>query len=611
MYLRHADLSKYWVADIETDGLNPSHIWCLVAKNVATGQKVKAVGHEDVRRACSKIGRDYFIGHNFLSFDAPVLNRLLGLSIRVNQIVDTLVLSHLYNPRLEAGHSLGAWAVRLQSPVLKDSFDDFSQYSDQLLARCSSDVDINHSLFLHLTEKMKRIGYSEESCSIEHEIRHIINRQQRNGFRFDIPAATTLLGSLRGRQQALGETIKELFPPVLEVCHRYAKSRKSDGQLSKNYLRHHSQYPKVVETDDGGYEAWDWVEFDLASPQQRVEKLLSLGWKPTRWNKVSRTGRLRGDRVGSPKVDEESLVEAARELSEPKLQALADWLVEFGRGNMVETWLNSVDRSDSKIHGEINSCGAGSRRMTHNNPNTANIPNNEAKYGHECRSLWTASPGRFLVGYDAKGIQMRLLGHYCDMLNRDPDVYATYLGDPHTGNAEAIAQGETRRHAKNHFYAFIFGAHPPKLGAMVGKDARFGKYVTRVLFERTPGLEQATRDAQEEFDQTGGRLRCIDGGYVVATGRHAALNFQIQPAEACVMKKAAIFLDKEARREGIEHLKVGDIHDEAQHEVGDREVGENLGKLSARCIRQAGEHFNLRVPMDGDYKIGKTWAETH
>src|SRR6185312_6241832 len=41
--------------------------------------------------------------------------------------------------------------------------------------------------------------------------------------------------------------------------------------------------------------------------------------------------------------------------------------------------------------------------------NSANIPSNEAKYGTECRSLWTVEfpEDQVLLGYDAKSIQMR------------------------------------------------------------------------------------------------------------------------------------------------------------------------------------------------------------
>lgn len=601
MYLTHKDLSRYVVLDLEANGLHPDRIWCGVAKNAATKETWRLRSDTEVKRFVEDApASTIWVGHNFLSYDAPTTNRLLGTRIRVGNVVDTLILSYLYDPHIENGHALGDWATRLHVPP-KDEFNDFSQFSERLLERCATDVDITLEVFLRLTEKMRSIGYSEESCSIEHEIRHIVNKQQRNGFFFDIPGAERLLGQLRQRQANLSDPIQKLFPPTLAQVKEFTYKTKADGTPYQSYSRHVNAYPKVTRSDDGTYQCFDWMEFNIGSPLQRVEKLLSLGWKPTKFTKKTKNGG-----GGNPQVDEESLVEFAKESGIAEVQMIADWLVEFGRGNMVQTWLDHVNRADSRIHGEIFTCGAQSRRMIHKEPNTANIPSNEAKYGKECRSLWQASPGRVLVGYDAKALQMRIFGHYLG----NPDVAKVYIeGDPHQRNSDAIGEGVGRKPAKNLFYAFIFGAQDPKLGKMVGRDKTFGGFIRKRLYQSTPGLEALVERSQKEF-KNGGRLRCLDGGYVVCPSEHAALNYYIQPGEVCIMKKAAIFLDSALRKAGVDHLKVGDIHDEAQHET-DPGAARELGELSQACIRDAGEHFNLTVPMAGDYKIGRTWAETH
>ena len=38
---------------------------------------------------------------------------------------------------------------------------------------------------------------------------------------------------------------------------------------------------------------------------------------------------------------------------------------------------------------------------------------------------------------------------------------------------------------------------------------------------------------------------------------------------------------------------------------------EILGKLFVEAIEIAGRHFGMRCPTTGEYKIGKSWAETH
>jgi DNA polymerase I-like protein with 3'-5' exonuclease and polymerase domains len=76
------------------------------------------------------------------------------------------------------------------------------------------------------------------------------------------------------------------------------------------------------------------------------------------------------------------------------------------------------------------------------------------------------------------------------------------------------------------------------------------------------------------------------------------------------MKQASIYLDELIRKLKIEAYKVGDIHDEWQFVV----LTEQLGIFTEAALSvfpRAGESFDYRVPIEGDSKIGKTWAETH
>ena len=99
------------IVDIETDSLDATKIHCIVAKDVDSGRVYPFPpdllhGFRDW-----SLGVKQFIMHNGLTFDAPVLNRLLGTKIKVNQVIDTLILSQLFNP-IREGHSLKAWGER-------------------------------------------------------------------------------------------------------------------------------------------------------------------------------------------------------------------------------------------------------------------------------------------------------------------------------------------------------------------------------------------------------------------------------------------------------------------------------------------------------------------
>ena len=598
MYLNHKNLSDYFVIDIEADSLTPSVIWCVVVRNAATNEVWRFRDAKEFNSFVALHKEAIWVGHNALSFDIPVLNRLWHSTIRYGRVIDTLVLSYLYHPKMPGGHSLEAYGERFG--FAKDLFNDFSQFSPKLLARCEVDTELNLKVFLRLTEKMRAVGFSEKSCELEHQVREIIDRQQKRGYDFDVPNANILLAKLLHERDEYAEIVHKLFPPQLELHKTFKKAFKQDGTPTANYQRHNEEFPNLVLGDDGSYEVYTWNEFNIGSSGQRLDKLLSLGFVP---NKLTKGG--------NPSVDEESLVEFAKESGIKEAQAIADWLVVSARSSMLHSWLNCV-ADDGAIHGRVFSCGAGSRRMTHSGPNTANIPGNEARYGHEVRSLWRARQGLVQVGYDAKSAQMRCFAH----LLPDPSLGARFYDgseDPHQTNADLI--GIPRRPIKNVFYANMFGAFPPKLATTAGRSGtkreltQYGTWIQAELYRVTPGLLEATEDARaEQRSSREGWMRCIDGGYVRCPSQHSALNYRIQPLEAVLMKQAMVFIDRRSNHLG--QWKIADIHDEGQHETLPKDA-EEFGKLTSRCLQDAGEELGFRVPMDGDFKIGKNWADCH
>jgi hypothetical protein len=53
------------------------------------------------------------------------------------------------------------------------------------------------------------------------------------------------------------------------------------------------------------------------------------------------------------------------------------------------------------------------------------------------------------------------------------------------------------------------------------------------------------------------------------------------------------------------------IHDEWQSEAKKKQDAEAIGKASVAALRRTGEFLKLRCRLDGEYKIGRNWAECH
>ena len=579
---------NYWILDLEADSLRPNTIWCVVVKNVVS-KKVEKFIEKQQFNDWRKKELPVFVGHNLLSFDVPVLNSLWSSGIALGDCIETLVISYLGDPQREGGHSLESWGKRFQYPKIE--FDDWSKFSQEMLEYCEQDVNLTLRLYEYQCQTMSE--FSELSLEIEHKTRIIIDKMQQKGVKFDVMRARALRDSLREKERQLEEDIHKVFPPKRVVAGVYDYKLKKDGTPYESFFRHSRKYPDLQFNRSGTkYRVFEEAPFNIGSPKQRVERLLSIGWKPTKRTKK-----------GGYTVDEETLLEFAEKSGNKAVAHMAEWLVCKGRANMIDNWLGYVDNASQRIHPRVFSCGAGTRRMRHTNPNTANIPGVEALYGRECRGFWYVDVGRKLVGCDAKGLEARVLVHYLN--NRKARDYFL-VGDPHQSNADAI--GCERSPSKNIFYAFLYGASDQKLGTMVGKDSKEGSRIRDVLKNNIPGLKSLVEETEAEFKRNNGLLQTIDGGFVRCPSPHAALNYKFQSAGAILMKKAAIILDDWVAP--YDAFKVLDVHDEWQFDVAEEEA-EIVGNLMVRSIHEAGKILRFNVEMDGEYKIGNNWAETH
>ena len=212
--------------------------------------------------------------------------------------------------------------------------------------------------------------------------------------------------------------------------------------------------------------------------------------------------------------------------------------------------------------------------------------------------------GKKLVGFDASGLELRMLAHY---MNDKEFTNVLLTEDIHTRN-QLAAGLETRPQAKTFIYAFLYGAGDAKIGTIVGGSAADGADLKRRFLSNTPALEslreRTIRAAQR------GYLRGLDGRHLRIRSEHAALNTLLQAAGAIVMKKALVILDDYAQQWNLDYKFIGNIHDEVQSEVAE-EQAEKFGWLAVECLKASGIQFNLRCPLDGEYQIGTTWAETH
>lgn len=596
--------NETYIIDIETDSLTPTRIWCLCWENARSGATGSCIGVESIQAFFDSTRGAFYVGHNILKFDAPVLNRLAGTRLGVGNCIDTLVLSTLYSPSISGGHSLEEWGVRLGTA--KGSFDSFGELSPAMLEYCAQDVKVTGQLFKRLMKTLKRIDFSEQSIWIQHRFTVILDRQNRNGFYFNHDGAIELFTKLRSKQDELEGIIQNVFPAEIEELAHYQRAYKKDGSRSSGFIRHSETYERVTTEDDGTYRVYGRVPFNIGSPVQRADKLQSLGWVPREFSPAG----------GAKPFDKGKLSPSLEEFLEknpvPEVELIARWMSVNGRANMINTWLDNYNHDTHCIHGSL--FVADTLRLRHQTPNTANIPavrttkagdvllGEKGYYTYEARDLWTARPKRLLVGVDAKGLELRMLA---DRINNPAFTSQVIDGDPHQYNADVA--GVDRSVAKTLLYAIQYGAQAGKVASIIGGTRQEGEALRTQFLDRL-GLTGVMNDAIHEQEQ--GRVSLCDGSQVVCPSPHAALNYKLQGGGARVMARASIIVEGYIRQDGLDALKVGDIHDEWEYDVDPKDASQ-FSKRGVQAITEAGECLGLRVPLDANAKIGNTWAETH
>lgn len=578
-------------------------------ERISDGETGDCVGADEIREFFERTKGAKYVFHNALKYDGPNLVKLVGVNLGVSNLIDTLVLSTLYSPSLAGGHSLGAWAERLGRK--KGDFNEFNRFSEEMLIYCRLDVSILAELFVKLIRVLRKIEFSEKSIALQHRLTVIIDRQSRNGFYFDGPRAIDFYRQLRTREEELQDDIRRVFPAERVLVAERQMFRR-DGSTTAIYGKDRERYILEEDHPQGVYRAFEDVDFSIGSPQQRTQKLLELGWEPEEF--TPRTAKGGG---GNPKPFEHgelspSLERFLEDKDVPEVRLIAKWMAINGRANMVNNHIENWNPETGCIHGSL--FVADTLRFKHSGPNTANIPGvrigkdgkvlygEDGYYTYEARDLWTARPGRVLVGTDAAGLELIMLAHY---LNRPEFTKQVLEGDPHQYNADMV--GISRPQAKTLLYGITYGAGPPKVAKMLGVPIKEGAKVRQQFLDRL-GLADVIEEVKNE--QAKGRIELIDGSRIACPSPHSALNYRLQGGGARVMGLATVLLEKYIREDGLDSMLVGSIHDEWQYDVDPRDAAEHA-KLSVQAIRDAGETLNMNVPLDGKATEGLTWAMTH
>ncbi|MGW8177202.1 MAG: DNA polymerase [bacterium] len=550
---------------------------------------------------------EVIVGHNIIPFDIPAIKHFYPWFRPKGLVRDTIVLGKLFYPHIKdddyrrqgypnkliGSHSLKAWGHRFNEH--KGEFNDFSRLTQEMLDYMKQDVKVTAILWYHVNKMANEWDLpmldgnpppGKDAIQLEHDVAEIVIKVERHGWRFDRSVAAELVADLTVREKELYDELQETFPPKTWWWTPKANNKRY-GNV-KGVPKQRSQ------------------PFNPGSRRQVAERLQELGWKPDTFNKD-----------GTPSLDDELLTS----LPYPEAKILGEYFLVQKRlgqvANGKEAWLVHLT-SSGRIHCHIDPGRAHTGRMAHSKPNLAQVPTVHVPYGEKCRRCFLPDVGHTQVGCDADGLEQRTLAGYMARYDGGAYVKAVLDGDKADGSdmhsINAMAIGCDRETAKTFFYALIYGAQDPKLGAILGGSRHKGKRAREALMRGVPALGQFISDVQEKYRNVR-FLIGLDGRRVFPKGAHSAMNTLNQNAGAVIMKRALVIFNYRLThvrllRWGEDWAINGLIHDEIQNTCRP-ELAEDIGGECIEAIRAAGKFYSFPCPTDASFKTGTSWEATH
>lgn len=607
-------MSRKIILDLETTGLDVKNcrLWCVCTKDVETGERNSFVFHETAPLGEKQRMLDYLetcrtiIGHNIINFDMRVLLHKFPETKELKaSIVDTLILSRLFNFYRQYGHSVEAWGKSLggEQKVENDVWD---HWHPVILERCQSDVEIQEKIYHALTfehSDLTNDGNSNftyhKAMQIEHRFAQHMATQEAHGVLFDSVLAKRLEAHLLQKMQELDEALVGHLPPTVVRGKENYKIFVKNGSRAKDIIKYWEDLSGHVE---GPFSKISFTTINMNSEKQVKQFLFDLGWKPTEWN--YRKDKITGKVIevnGRPEITTAKItLDSLESLKGVSGESLKLRFKVKHRLSQIQGLLENV-REDGRVEARLNTLSAVTSRTTHRV--VANIPKAAPNVylGHEMRSLFIAPEGRKLVGCDASALEARIFAHYLnDYLFTDELLHA----DIHSTNQELWGLN-TRDAAKGALYALIYGAGSKKLEQITGVS---GSFIIEQFKAKWPNYGELKRKA----DQAGrrGYIRAIDGRRINVKYDYMALNYLIQSADSIIMKLALCLAMKEIKKLDLDCVPVINYHDEYMFEATEPHA-EQCADIARQAIISAGEYFKLNCPLDGNPKIGTTWAEVH
>ncbi len=309
----------------------------------------------------------------------------------------------------------------------------------------------------------------QKALECEQRVQQILVRQEIDGIQFDIKKANELVEKIQTEQESIYNSIRPKLTLEIECLETKLKQPVtlngvtvepgSQGFLKAIFLKNGSYTSSVIKwledsqltdqymsghlTISGPFTRVKFIEPELSKRVKLANQLIKLGWKPVEFTET-----------GEPKLTNKGVpVDTLEKIEGDIGKQLARWFTIGHRLGVIKGWIKNI-RPDSRLSAYCTGNTTNTGRRKHKL--VANLPKakDSVVLGKEMRSLFIARPGYKLVGYDAAGLEARVMGHYTYPIDNGTFANELLNGDIHSKTVEWVSEiwKIDRDIAKNCFY---------------------------------------------------------------------------------------------------------------------------------------------------------------
>jgi len=506
---------------------------------------------------------------------------------------------------------------------------------EQPAHHASTKEDDTDTLVLNETSDSTKIQLQSEKLKIGYNLKQYLKKHPLAQPYFDILIALHLL-EIREKtwEEASGRIFKTILPKKEFLSRAYQWTQKQLAQKKLDRVFSQIEMPLIPVLARMEQEGILIDEASLKEAQKEMAKEIVLLEKNI-LKKINKNINL-----NSPKQLLEYFKSCGAKITSTAAQVLdrisasypitSDILLYREFFKLKTTYIDAFEKlvaKDGRIHPTFLQLGATTGRLSCQNPNLQNIPQ-ESSWSKQIRNIFIAPPRFTLVAFDYSQIELRVLAS----LSKDPTLTSAFAQnkDIHRLTAQRIfglredeVAHHQRRIAKTLNFGIIYGMGPRAFAQQSGLSLQEAKMFIEKYFNEFSTVKEWQQNIlkeareNEEVRNINGRVRSVKNIHSLnqrfsSESERIAINMPLQSLAADILKIAmrhvSDLIEKQGWKKNVRMILT--IHDELVFEISDELLAQKKESEVIQEIKKTMENaYALSVPLKVDVQMAKRWGE--